>query len=364
MIKALIIVTSKFGLDGISNVVTNYYIYQDHSKIKMDIITINDIPTTFEKQIKKNNDEHFIMGYRNTNPIKYILKLAKLCKKKKYDLVHIHGNSNTMFVELLASLIGGIPTRISHIHNTKCNHPIINTLLYPFSYLITTDRFACGYDAGKWLYGKSPFIVINNGVDLKRFTPNSQIRKKLRDELNLNEKLVIGHVGRFSIQKNHKKLITIFSSLHDCTKNVALLMWGEGELIENTRKLSKAINADIRFMGTSYELEKWLNVVDIIVFPSIFEGLPLFLIEAQAMGIRCIVSNTVSPKTKITDQLTFHTLNDTDASWAKDILNASKSINYNSTNTHESIIKANYDIRTNCKTLIDIYSKLILKNHG
>ena len=318
--KILVIVNTYFGYDGISNVATNYYIYQDHSQIHMDLVTINKIPQKLENIIRGNGDSHYIMPQRNKNPLNYMFMLSKLIREKQYDAVHVHGNSNTMCIELLAAKLGQCKTRIAHSHNTQCDHPIINKLLSPIFKYTYTDAFACGIEAGEWLFNKGEATIITNGVDLTRFTLDSQYRKYYKKELNVENRIVIGHVGRFSIQKNHERLIEIFSKLVELNPNVTLLMWGEGELLDYIKNLSQKINGDIRFMGTSNEIEKCLHAVDIIVFPSLYEGLPLFLIEAQALGIPCLLSDNVSPNTKITNSVYFKSLTKSNSNWAMDIL--------------------------------------------
>jgi len=362
--KALVIVTARFGYDGISNVVTNYYINQNHSMIKMDILTINDIPIVLKQFIEQYGDHNYIMSYRNRNPIRYLYSLTKLVKKEQYDVVHVHGNSNTMFIELFAALLGGCKTRIAHSHNTRCDHPIINTMLYPFFKLVYTDGFACGPEAGKWLFKNKKFTIINNGIDLNRFTPNSKCRDYYRKKFNIDDKIVVGHVGRFSNQKNHKRLLSIFSAIKQINPQIALLMWGEGELMEQIKNQANLIGGDIRFMGTSQEVEKCIQSVDLIIFPSIYEGLPLFLIEAQALKIPCLLSNTISSEVKITDCIFFESLNASDNSWAKKALEIVAQFEYRNVieDTHEAICKAGYDIHVNSQELFELYKHLIQKN--
>lgn len=195
MIKVLVIVTSHFGFDGISNVATNYYIYQDHTRIKMDLLTINDIPIRLKVEIEKNGDSHFIMNQRNKNPIGYVKSVAVLCRQNKYDLVHIHGNSNTMFVDLVAARLGGVKVRVAHSHNTKCNHTVINRMLKPFFRMNVTDGFACAEEAGMWLFKKGEFRVINNGIDLNRFKFNASLRLHLLQRTGSGKQISSGACG-------------------------------------------------------------------------------------------------------------------------------------------------------------------------
>lgn len=364
--KILVVVNSHFGYDGISNVATNYYIYQDHSKLRMDLMTINEIPAKLKQEIQRNGDNHYIMPQRNKNPFSYVFSLSRLIRKNRYDAVHVHGNSNTIFIELVSAMLGGCKTRIAHSHNTKCDHPVINKILSPLFRLSYTDGFACGREAGEWLFGKNKVMVIENGVDLERFTLNLNYRNSLRKAQGVDNRIVIGHVGRFSIQKNHTKLISIFSSIQKINPNVTLMMWGEGELLEDVKKQANEVGGDIRFMGTSNEIEKCLHAVDIIVFPSLFEGLPLFLVEAQAMGLPCLLSDTVSPMTKITDFVYYEPLDASDDSWAKktlDIVSKSK-VESNAKISHTCIREAGYDIRVKANDLVLKYQQLINKNNG
>lgn len=359
--KVLIIVTSHFGYDGITNVATNYYIYMDHSKVQMDFVTINEIPVKLKKQLDKYGDTLYVLSMRNRNPLSYLMNLIKIIKKGKYDVVHIHGNSNTMFLELWAAQLGGVKVRIPHSHNTKCDHPIINKILKPFFKSSYTYGFACGQEAGEWLFPKDGFKIIPNGIDLERFKFNKEKRDLLRQEMQIQDKLVIGHVGRFSLQKNHEKLLRIFNALEQKYSNVTLLLWGEGELMETSKQLAQKLGGDIRFMGTTNKVEEVLQVVDIIIFPSLFEGLPLFLIEAQAMGLNCLVSDTVSPMAKLTDFFEFQPLNDSNENWAESIMLLCKKSNSenNSKFAHKCIAKAGYNIRENCNHLLETYKSLI-----
>lgn len=361
--KVLVIVTSHFGYDGISNVVTNYYVHQDHTKIRMDLMTINKVPANLAKEIEYNRDNNFVLVQRNKNPLNYIYVLTKLIRKNRYDIVHVHGNSSTMFIELFAALLGGCKVRIAHSHNTKCDHAIINRILHPLFKLTYTNAFACGIEAGEWLFKKREATIILNGVDLKRFVLNLDDRKSLRQKLCVDERIVIGHVGRFSKQKNQEKLISIYSCLRTLNPNVSLLMWGEGELMEHIRTLAKGVGGDVRFMGTSNEIEKCLQAVDIIIFPSLYEGLPLFLIEAQSIGIPCLLSDTVSPNSQITDWVYFLPLNASDCEWAQKTLQilSESTVEENAPKAHDYIRSAGYDICANANDLFEKYKQLIKK---
>lgn len=364
--KILVIINAHFGTDGISNVAKNYYLYQNHSRVRMDLLTINEIPGELEEEMERNGDNCYVLNKRNSNPFAYLTELIRIIKTNRYDIVHTHGNSNTICIELLAAKLGGCKVRIAHSHNTRCDHPIINALLRPAFKMTYTDGFACGKEAGRWLFKKDEFTVVANGVDLQRYSLDVNFRSRYRKDLGLEGRMVIGHVGRFSLQKNHKKLLSIYAAIKKQNPNASLLMWGEGELIDNIQAQAMEIGGDIRFMGISNQIERCLHALDIIIFPSLYEGLPLSLVEAQAMGLPCLLSDTISPMTKITDWVKFIPLTSDDETWANEALHLIETSNmiFNARKAHQQIRNAGYDIRENAGKLLSKYKQLIHKNNG
>ena len=207
MKKILMICTSFFGYNGIAAVIINEYKALDKEKMQVDLLCINEPSDEIKEMFKKNNSQIFVVS-RNSQPVRYMIKISRIMKENKYDIVHIHGNSATMAVELMAARRAGIKVRIPHSHNTTSDHMRIHKLLKPIFDRTYTHAFACGTNAGKWLYGKKDFIVINNGIDTTRFTYNKEYRDFIREKYNLEDKFVVGHVGRFNYQK-----ITEFSYL-------------------------------------------------------------------------------------------------------------------------------------------------------
>src|SRR5690554_6848042 len=159
--KILTIVTSHFGYDGISNVAANYYKHKDHKVVHEDWVVINAIPEELASSFEANLNRVFILPFRNSNPFKYMMGLYRIIRLGEYDVVHAHGNSSTLFVEMIISKIAGVKVRISHSHNTKCDHAIINKILKPFFLRTYSHAFACGKEAGEWLFGNRPFDVIS-----------------------------------------------------------------------------------------------------------------------------------------------------------------------------------------------------------
>ncbi len=359
--KVLIVETTLFGYDGITSVITNYYRYQDHNRVQMNLVTINPVSESFLKELSQHNSRNIVLPYRNANPVKYVHKLAEILRKGKYDIIHVHGCSSTMAVEMLAGKLAGVKIRISHSHNTKCDHVKADKILRPFFNRWCNVGFACSKEAGQWLFPQKEFSVISNGVDLEKFQFQPSVREEMRKRYGLEHNFVVGHVGRFSLQKNHRKLIEIFAEISRQHENAKLVLVGDGELKEEIQELAEKQHLDVLFAGLSNEVEKWLQAMDVMVFPSLFEGLPLGMVEAQASGLPCVLSNTVSHDAKLTDLVAFVDLEAEASVWAETTDRMYRAIDRP---THVESVKTqirrvHFDIRSNCGELADKYEMLL-----
>lgn len=145
--------------------------------------------------------------------------MFKLLRKNKYDVIHVHGNSGTMIIEVLLAKLTGVKKIIVHGHSTECNHEIINKI-FNFMMLVLSDEWlACSPEAGKFLYGKRNFVVLNNAIDLQKYQYDEQVRFKCREEFCVKDELLIGHIGNFYIWKNHTFLIDVFNEYHKVNEN-------------------------------------------------------------------------------------------------------------------------------------------------
>ena len=301
MRKVLIICTNVFGYNGIAAVILNEYKAFDKEKMQIDLLLINEPSMEIKDMLEKNNSKLYVVK-RNSNPFKYMNDIKKIMKENKYDLVHIHGNSATMAVELLAAKHAGVKVRIPHSHNTTSDHMRIHKILKPIFDKTYTQAFACGVNAGKWLYGDNEFVVINNGIDTKRFSYNEDYRNEIRKKHNIEDKFVIGHVGVFNYQKNHKKLIEIFDKFHKINEKSVLVLIGDGDTKDEVEQLvkQKGLENDVIMIGTTNDVHKYMNAFDVFALPSRFEGFPVVLIEAQCTGLHCVASSNVSNEADIT----------------------------------------------------------------
>ncbi|MBR3808838.1 MAG: glycosyltransferase family 1 protein [Clostridia bacterium] len=362
-IKVLAIVNASFGYDGISNVATNYYLYQDKNAVEMDLLTINPINEALESEIKKNNNKVFVLPFRNSNPLKYVIALKKIIKENKYDIVYVHGNSATMAVELISAKLAGCKVRVAHSHNTQCNHMKINKLLMPFFSLLYTDCCACSPEAGKFLFGNRECYVVNNGIYVPKYEFSEEIRDKIRTQLGVENKFVIGHIGRFAYQKNQEFLINILKVVIEKGEDAVLLLVGEGETIEMVKSTAESLGVADRviFFGTTDFVNEVVQAMDCFVFPSRFEGLGIVAIEAQASGLSCVASTEVPEKVKINDKTTFLSLESDVTVWASAVIERKTTASTRAalvSETKKNLEKAKFDIEKNCADMLDYYKKI------
>jgi glycosyltransferase involved in cell wall biosynthesis len=221
-----------------------------------------------------------------------------------------------------------------------------------------TKYFACSRNAGDWLFGRrvlasEQLIVLNNAVDIQEFAYDAQARKLIRNELQATGRLVIGHVGRFNEQKNHGFLIDVFKAIHDNNPKALLVLVGDGHLkpAMERKVASLGLSSQVRFLGIRNDIPKLMQGMDLFLFPSLFEGLPVVLVEAQASGLRCVATDTITSDANVTGRVDFMSLKETPEQWAQVVLNSS----YEHEDTSELMRNGGYDTATMAHWLSDYY---------
>lgn len=348
-------------------VLLNYYQNMYDSSIIMDYLSPDVVDMDFKNKITQKGNSLYEFGYkgkkmRQVKPIMYAIKLYKLLKEEHYDAIHVHGSSSMMVLELFIGKLAGVKIRIAHSHNTKSDNEKMNRLFKCLFNRLYTDAFACGEDAGKWLFGdSSSFVIIPNGKDLNLYKYNQIKRKEYRNLYHLNNKIVIGHVGNFNDQKNHEYLLNIFNELND--DKYCLLLVGGGELQEKIVSLAKkmCIQNRIVFAGSvsSEKVAEIIQAMDIIVFPSKYEGFPNVLIEWQISGLPCLISDKITEAVKLTDLVKFLPIDKSPKIWAEEI-KKTKIIDRKKDNLsiQRKVKEAGYDIKENAKKLENLYLDL------
>ena len=294
MKKILIIITTAFvPTGGLTSVMMNYYRYIDKSDLLIDFASSNNAPVLLTNELMKHGGKYIQLPKRK-KIFNYFITLRHLCKQ--YDVVHVNGNSATSAIELFAAKIAGVRIRIAHNHNTKTDYPFINLLLMPFFQHSYNIGLACSQDAGKWLFGNNKFEVLNNAIDIQKYAYNKKSRIKIRNEFSIpQDAVVLGHVGKYNLQKNHVKLLYVFREYLKKHRDSFLLCVGYGPLKDKIEDKIRELNLNGRVILTGERLDvpELLCAMDFFVFPSLFEGLGMAVIEAQASGLPCLLSDKV-----------------------------------------------------------------------
>lgn len=347
---------------GVEEVVMNYYRNINRDKIQFDFICDSDsIEIPYEEIESLGGRVILIPPYQKI--LSYHKKLKKILKENKYKIVHSHINTLSIF-PLFAAKCAKIPIRIAHNHSTTNKKEWIKNslklILKPMSKIFATDYFACTSHAGKWLFGKSEFYILNNAINLNKFKYDSDIRKKKRKEFGIDDDtVVIGHIGRFVEQKNHRYVVKIFNEYHKKHKNSILLLVGQGPLVAEIKNivLKLKLSDCVKFLGQRKDVNELYQVFDKLVFPSLYEGLGMVLVEAQATGLPCIASTEVPKDAEVTDLINFIDIDESSINKWTDCLNKDiKSIRESQTS---KLTSCNYNIEKEAKKLEKYYINIL-----
>lgn len=318
---------------GTEAVVYNYYRHIDKTRVQFDLAVDENSPCDVPKDIIDMGCHIWrIPSY--ARPIAYISVIRKLCREQKYKVVHSHMNVMSFF-SLFAAWLGGVPIRISHSHSASANgkgeltRNILKHTLRPFSRVFATHYFACSIYAAHWLFGEKivserKVTILRNAISIERFKYDQEKREKVREQLGLSGKFVIGNVGRLSPQKNQLFLIDIFHAVTKLRNDVHLLIIGgigsAGKGLEERlrEKIEQyGISEKVSFLGSMEDISGMYQAMDVFVLPSLYEGLPVSVIEAQCSGLSCVISDRVSKEVKLNRNIMFLPLEESVERWAE-----------------------------------------------
>ncbi len=353
---------------GVESYIMNYYKEIDHNKVQFDFFIEEGSTSKIiipEKIEKLGGKVIYIPKLKSM--LLNDRKLVKLLKDGNYDIVHANKTSLNFFY-LKAAKKAGIKIRISHAHTTSTKKEflrnIVKNFLKLFSKKYATHYVACSEIAGRWLFGNKAYnegkvTIINNAIDLKRYKFNAELRKEIRENLGVENKFVVGHVGRFMKQKNHLFLLDIFYEIQKIAPDSVLLLIGDGPLHEKiVKKIENlGLKDKVILSGVHKHPERFYQAMDVFVFPSFYEGLGMVLIEAQISGLPCYVSKEVPKEAKINESVEFLELKDS-KKWAKAIILEKEN---NRFNYYKSFIYSKYDLENETKKLSSYYEGCLLK---
>lgn len=347
------------NMGGIESFLYNLYEQIDRKKIQFDFITRADNPAKGNELKKLGANIYKVSSL--LHPFSYMRDLENIIKNGNYNIVHIHKNSCANILPFFVTNKFKDLKVYVHSHNTQPSKGNISKVLHfinrEFVWKSCDEHFACSEVAGKWLYGEEKeFIVLKNGIITDNYLFNENERNLKREELGITkDTFVIGNVGRFTEQKNQKRLIDIFYQIQKKEKNTALILIGDGELKDMNVIYSKKKGLkNIYFLGVRNDISSLMMAMDVFVMPSLYEGLPIVGVEAQASGLNLYLSNTISRETELLNSVTWFDLNEKD----QDIV---KKIRIETVSSEERLLrnydikKQGYDIEQTAKKLLERY---------
>lgn len=358
-------VVSGMSTGGLETMIMNWYRNIDRNVIQFDFLVHHSERCFYDDEIEDYGGRIYRLTFSNDhNIIKYLRDLNSFFAKhsKDYKVIHGHHSSYGIFYLKYAKKYG-IPTRISHSHIASFSKNKTGFVLFLLSRgykKYANIHFACSHAAGKYMYGNNNYQVINNGIDTYRFRFSLDARQQIREHMHLENKSVCIHVGRFHDQKNHSFLIDVFGEYQKINPDSVLLLIGGGPLQSMIKaKVNKmGMSESVHFLNKIDNVYDYLSAADIFIFPSLYEGLPLTLVEAQASGLPIICSSNVTHETKLTENYYELSLNETSQTWALKIVDIIKEST--SRDASNQIVKeACFD----CKDIVEMMSKKYLQYH-
>ena len=354
---------SNMDRGGIETMLMNFYRNIDRSKVQFDFLANKPQAGDYDEEIRSLGGKIYVSpGFMNYK--KYVEYMTDLFKQNpEYKIIHTH-NGSLMFYALKSAQKNNIPIRIAHAHATSVPVGLKNEvkkLIRPMIKYVATDYWGCSEAAGKFYFSEKRWDrnhqLIHNAIRAEDFIFSEENRERIRREYKLGDKFVIGHVGRLAPQKNQKKLLEVFSEVYRRNPKAHLVIIGTGELETKLKEYAKQLSIDnaVTFTGVLSNVNEWYSAFDIFAMTSLYEGLPVVAVEAQAADLPCVLCSTITPEVKITDKVKFLGLKDSSDSWAKSILDFKPTKRISRA---DELQKSGYDIKSEAERMQNLYLDL------
>ncbi|OIZ63817.1 hypothetical protein BLA28_15445 [Eisenbergiella tayi] len=336
---------------GTQALLMNIYRNIDRNKLQFDFLVEYPEKQFYDDEICSLGGEIYYTSVREDfNIIKFQNQLTNiLLENKNYKIVHMHTYSIGYFCLRIAEKCG-VPVRIAHSHSNSMTQDYKKYIKYILQRLYTihaTDLFACSQDAGRYLFKHKKFHVLTNAIDSSKFVANTLMRETIRKELNISNKFVIGHVGRFQPEKNHDFLLEIFMEIRRKRNDAVLLLVGSGNLKSQiiTKVNLMSLTNNVLFLDNRRDMNRIYQAMDVFLFPSLYEGLGIVAVEAQASGIPVVGSERIPKEVEISPLYKHLSLDNSAEMWASESIEFAHNV-YSHSNMQRYIINAGFDINT------------------
>ena len=322
-----------FGLSslyaGVEALILNYVNHLDENEYAVDLVVTERKPEYLDDKLLRNVDIRIVPN-RVRNYVAYGKSMDKIVKTGGYDIIWANFCTLTDIQVLKSAQKYDVPIRIAHSHNSEN----MGSFLVMATHLMNKKKiiqyankfYACSDFAGEFMFGREiveskDYKIIPNAIEASKYRFTPEIREQIREKMQLSNKIVVGHVGRFHFQKNHTQLIKIYKKFLEKKSNSILLLVGTGNLMDEIKQLvhREGIEGNVLFLGNRSDVNDLMQAMDVLLFPSLFEGLPVTLIEAQAAGLPCVISDKITKQAQITDLIKYESLDAPLENWVDDI---------------------------------------------
>lgn len=375
--KIKVLQVAPLGAGGVTSLILNIAEKIDNEKVQFDYLTFYDRKEFNEDRAKALGGKKYVVPIDHyKNPlIRSLFKFfyaIKVIHSSEADIIHINGSKPYDVLVGVSAKLAGVNTVFFHSHNSSMDNEngikkIIMDLFKKLIPIISDYNLACSDLAAQFMFPsqilkEKKFTVIKNAIDVEKYRFSEEVRSEYRKKLNVENNLVIGHIGRFMPQKNHKFLIDIFSEIYKKRSDAILILIGNGELFDNVKQYveKKQLSKVVRFYGTTNEVPQILQAMDCFLFPSFFEGLPVVGVEVQASGLPFVLTDTITKEVNFSDLVNYLSLEDEQEKWADCVIKCSE-LKRNRSEYPEIVKKAGFDISEETKKLTSLYEKYAKK---
>lgn len=361
--RILQIANARMGTGGTETFLMNLYRNIDRTKVQFDFIVFSDEEGVYEKEIKSLGGNIYKVPRKRDGILKNLNGIRNVVAEGNYKIVHRHTGSAIAVFDLLACKLGGAKHLIMHSQNTGDMKDKLHFVCRPFLKMLAEKCYACSKTAGEWMYGKRKYELVRSVIDETKYSYDPEKRNIMRKKMGWENKFVIGNIAVFRPEKNHLFIVEVFEKICQQCENVVLVLVGNGELLETVRDKVRnlGLSGKVVFAGQQTEISEYYNAMDVFFMPSLFEGFPLSLIEAQSCGLPCILSKGISEEVDIIPEIVTHiSVTESIDPAVEEILRL-----YNSRDRRcsrqdysKAIIEAGYGAKKTAKMFEDVYLEL------
>lgn len=359
--KKILFISQYLNRNGTEAFMMSVFRGIDHTRFHVDFLLYSKQETDYSREVEAAGGKVYRVPSRKESPWRWHQALNCFFREHsgEYQAVHFCGNSLTTMAPLWYANKYGVPVRICHAHNSSCrgvHNKFLHLLKRGLTKRICTHYMACSTLAAQWFFGDTRAQVIANGIPVEKYRYDELVRREKRLELGIShDTQVIGHVGRFVMEKNHEFMVDVFHKYVSKHPQAMLLLVGVGPMMPliQQKVASLGLTEHVRFLGERSDVPTLMQVMDVFFMPSLFEGLPYVLIEAQAAGLPCVISDVINRDIVLTPSVYYASLKDNVALWVSRIEDAMRELQR--PDNAGLIAKAGYSVEVTLRQLEDIY---------